>query len=822
MIVNPSLLKGESVANKTLIPWHGLAVVCAAAVVLALPAMAARPPMALAGTASPTVKHVCAVDPQILLIEIQAGTRVPSKLVPYKKAPGDEIRTRKGAAGKQELVLVRRGREMAWVVNAERTFIRSFDRLVGDPLDTGLADAAATFKITSPDDPAYEGGKAPARISRKSKPTNWVDSDRVKAPTRHYIYLHLPSALVEGARYTLDLKALKTSPATVTYRHEPTRVRSEAVHVSHLGFRGDDPGKRGYLSVWLGSGGAHTYGKELRFRVVNTKTGATAVKGDVTLAVAAADKEKTRVRANHNQTDVHRMDFAALKQPGTYVLVVDGIGSSWPFEIGPDVWRKAFVKSLRGFYHQRTGIEIGPPHSEFRRPRNFHAADGCVFHELSVQPQGQAAKEGRDRKGYRTGKVLGGVYGGYHDAGDWDMRIHHVDASRGHLELLELFGDFFTKIKHNIPESGNKLPDLLDEALWNMDLYRRLQRADGAIYHGVEEAPTGGKVFRGGPSWLHKDLIVYPPDPWTAYKYAGAAARTALLLKPYDQDRAHTFERSALKAMAWAQANENDASVLKTARLAVSAKKIVREKALAAVELYRLTKDRKWHDVFRGSTPLTSTKWRGDPTIFTGANSAAAFVYVRLPDDMTDKDLKDRAGTGLIAAGDRSIEYGRGNAFNVVHANKWMPLILGFFSTPHAVELARAHWLSGDAKYIEAMVRACGYGVGANPMNLSMTTGVGHRAVKHPLHLDSRWTGQPIFEGITVYGPFDFKHHGHKKNTWAFKWFYSKQCFPSGWDWPVTESYFDTFGYPTVNEFTMHQTMGPTSYVWGYLAARGR
>jgi hypothetical protein len=79
-----------------------------------------------------------------------------------------------------------------------------------------------------------------------------------------------------------------------------------------------------------------------------------------------------------------------------------------------------------------------------------------------------------------------------------------------------------------------------------------------------------------------------------------------------------------------------------------------------------------------------------------------------------------------------------------------------------------------------------------------------------------------MFEGITPYGPHDWKYWG-KGDNWAtsgFIWHFSKECHPTGWVWPVTESYFDVRGFPVMTEHCVPQTMMRNSFVWGYLAGR--
>ena len=102
-----------------------------------------------------------------------------------------------------------------------------------------------------------------------------------------------------------------------------------------------------------------------------------------------------------------------------------------------------------------------------------------------------------------------------------------------------------------------------------------------------------------------------------------------------------------------------------------------------------------------------------------------------------------------------------------------------------------------------------------------MTSGLGQVSAT-PLHRDTECSGQPMFEGIPPYGPHDWKYWG-KGNNWAtfgFIWHFSKECHPTGWVWPVTESYFDVRGFPAMTEHCIPQTMMRNSFVWGYLAGR--
>ncbi|MDH7570163.1 MAG: hypothetical protein QHJ73_11325, partial [Armatimonadota bacterium] len=130
--------------------------------------------------------------------------------------------------------------------------------------------------------------------------------------------------------------------------------------------------------------------------------------------------------------------------------------------------------------------------------------------------------------------------------------------------------------------------------------------------------------------------------------------------------------------------------------------------------------------------------------------------------------------------------------------------------------LARAHFLTGDVKYLRALVLACQTGGGANPINLCYTTGIGPKNPRHPLHVDSRISRQPPPPGLTVFGPLTPKSH---LNDWGMK-LVARSCYPPVEEWPTLEAYFDVFWYPGMCEYTVQSPMAPNAYAWGYLAGR--
>ena len=488
----------------------------------------------------------------------------------------------------------------------------------------------------------------------------------------HWYCLKLPAPLKPGAEYTLDVgqHGLKE-----TFVFDPSRLRSEAVHVSHVGFRPDDPAKIGFLSYWSGTGGAITYSQAHPFKVIDLKTGKPHSNGVAELRVRKDEKSygvHSKGR-NYALSDVWVCDFSDLNEPGEYVLCVDGIGCSYPFRIARDAWDVPTRVSLRGFFHHRAGQEWKEPWADWDQPRAFHPDNDEDYWELSKSQLDMELMGGRheDYMGtgkfneWKTGKKVPNAWGGYYDAGDYDRHSAHLICSRNMLELLELFPDYYRSFALPIPESGNRLPDLLDEALWAIDLYRRTQRDDGGIYGGIE---TNGHPNKGEPAFLDSlTRYVFAPDPRSSWRYAASAARAAYVLdRLNEKTAADTYLQSAIKAMQWAE--KEYATRSSYFEKHKSWWQIEDYRNLAAVALYRVTADESWRSVFENTcvfkeSPAVSQHGKGN-------QQEAAFIYATMPDDLTEPAIKANAVKGIEVLATRADSVFGRHSFHVVRPGR--------------------------------------------------------------------------------------------------------------------------------------------------------
>ena len=765
---------------------------------------------------SPTV-----VATDVIALTIEAQRIVPPVFGPYESRLGDEVKPEKLGPNRDFPMakLWRGGKAIGWLQGRKLDNFASFESIAGDPLLTFLADDAANYAITSSDDPAYASAQHPAAVFRKSMPTDWLMGDN-RFPARHHLYLKLAQPLHPGATYTVSTTVVNLREPSANLVYDPRALRSEAVHANQIGFSPADPCKQAFLSEWLGSGGAVAYPAGLKFSVIDEATGTDAFAGQVELALAADGNENLGGKQvpNASHTAVYRLDFSALRTPGRYRVCVDGIGCSYPFSIAADAWQKAFLVQMRGLFNNRGGIELGPPYTNFRKPRDFHPADGTKVTRTTYDVLVGGDLTYKEFPKGDTGEAVPEAWGGYHDAGDWNpRRVSHMATTLAQLELVELYPAYFNALKLNIPpEEG--VPDILTEARFEVDCFRRLQRADGGMPYGLE---SDGDPMPGEISWLSgQHVYVAAANIRDSWFYATVAGRLAKVLKPFKPVEAEAYLQSARRAFAWAETDYIACKADGRLKTYKDMWRAVDNRNLAALVLYDLTGEHAFHDVFMQETRL---KAPGQELCTWGVaiQTDAAFLYARLPDALADAAVKRNALAAVLEIAKRSSEYAAGNAFNLTHREKFRPLFCGFFSTAGGTDQARAHYLTGKPEYLAAALRSTQFQSGCNPNNLVYTSGLGLNPVVHPLHVDARQTGQAAPEGLTVFGNLDYWNWKGGFWDWPLKFINKPDTmWPDAYSWPLTEAFFDINTFVSQNEFVI-DTWAPNVFVWGYLAAQG-
>jgi len=580
---------------------------------------------------APVVKHVGRVAPDVLLLIVQAQSVEHGRQVRYEAEEVDTVELRK-----QHRVLWRDGVVIGSLVGVRQDVLHTVDEVVGEALDLDWAMESASYKVSVEGDDVA-GSWSPVSVYRASRP-----HDAARSPSgggfaaMHHLYLRFEHVLEEGVAYTLSVEEGKLASPKIAFSCDWQADRSEAVHVSQIGFHPDDPVKLAYLSTWMGDGGGIDYREGLRFAVLDDRTDVVVYEGVSELS------QPESAPGNVSGTDVYRLDFSAIAEPGRYRVAVDGVGCSFPLAIEEDVWAKAFGSALNALHCQRNGIALGPPLTPFLRVRGFMPEDGFTVYASDTQPgvRGQNMNRFQSLLAGRTERTLPDAWGGWMDAGDWDRRPDHALMPLAMFDLLEMFPEASGGLHGASHVSGEAilLPELAYEALWGVDFLQRMQEADGSVRGGIE---SGAHPRSGETSWQESLLVLaFAPTVESTLDFAAIAARASRWLKGKDDDRADAYLKNALRAMHWVERQSEDLQ-----------EKAANHLALASAELYRTTGDDKWHQSF-----LSSTRFQFKDAAFSthamGAvkdpQGTAAWTYLMTNEHRTEGLIKQRIHNALI------------------------------------------------------------------------------------------------------------------------------------------------------------------------------
>ena len=283
----------------------------------------------------------------------------------------------------------------------------------------------------------------------------------------------------------------------------------------------------------------------------------------------------------------------------------------------------------------------------------------------------------------------------------------------------------------NIPESTNDTPDLLDEALYNIEWMKTMQDpADGGVYHKLTHRKFTDFAM---PADIDAGRVVVMKTTSASLNFAAVLAQTSRVYVPLGgkyADLAETWLNQAILAWDWAKANPEvyyeQPEDVNTG--AYSDENVNDEFAWAAVELFVPTSEKRYLE----NLELLSKKL----SVPTWGNTLglAYFTLIRNIDAVKPYDLVDaeKLTDNTVALADEIAKiYTESGYATSIEKFAW-----GSNSdvlNQGTIQLM-AYLLTEGDKYIEPMISGMGYVLGRNPLHKSFVTGFGYnRAMNvHP------------------------------------------------------------------------------------------
>ena len=692
----------------------------------------------------------------------------------------------------------------------------------GTRLNDVLVKANAMWSISSTDDNSFSE-QHPTAIWRKSKPLN--TDHYLNSELDHWLFVKMPQSMRQGCTYTVNIpKDLGADQLSASVRFDIWNSQSEAIHVSLMGYLPNQTVKHADLYQWLGDGGQRDY-KEWEGRKVylyNVETGNKQEVGQVNFWKHSTDSGYEAGKKNLVGSDVWTIDFYT-KTPGRYRLVVEDVGCSMDFDISSNAYFQPYRYSVRGYYYMRLGEPIIPDKVwPVPRQPQFIAGkspNSFVVYKTDLQPWSPEWQELRmdvwDEPHFKPAEtslfwkhrlpgnpVAQNVKGGHSDAFDWDRHLAHVSNIYDMLLPYILSGGRLDDDNLTIRESGNGIPDIIDEARNEVDFFLSIR--DGEAYsQGVTNPSSDWKVmFQAGcttmAAWANAANCAMLAD---AFRIAGIDS-----LKTY-------YTSEAIKAFRFAS-KQKDQQLDDRQHLGDVSMRGRDFRQMAAAFLYNVTGDLQWERIMAeentiGDGKLFKQEWNGG---FCQLWAAAA--YITCPHKRHNKELYENIKACINAQADAdhigkmTLRPSRRTANN----NRWQ--------TAENLDLIlMAHYIATNKtrkdQLLTAMCADASWCLGRNPGNIVEMTGLGKRHITD-IYSTGRNDGEPgTHPGQTPFNGTETWTVGNGGDARILL----NRCYPAWNSWPQQESYFNQ-RYLWVNaEFTPRETMRGKMALYAYLCS---
>ncbi len=409
-------------------------------------------------------------------------------------------------------------------------------------------------------------------------------------------------------------------------------------------------------------------------------------------------------------------DFSALTTEGTYKVVNENCGESYEFTIGADVYDELLDDVLRMMYLQRCGVELTEDLA------GDFAHDAC--HTGSAIVYGSdAAKD---------------VSGGWHDAGDYGRYV--VSGAKTVADLLMAYEAYPNAFDDdlNIPESGNGIPDILDEVKFELDWLLKMQESNGGVYHKVTCKNFPSTVLAVEET---EQLYLSPISNTATGDFAAVMAMAARVYKDVDSVFADTCLNAAQKALEYLEANP-DAEGFKNPDDVVTGEypdaKFADEHFWALAELYKTTGDSAYNDKIKEFNTLALAQGLGWEAVgYYG-------MYTYLSCDNADAKLVDEIN-GIFDFSVKTMNENKaGDAYSSTLGD-----VYPWGSNMSIANNGMVYLMTGNQAEAESQLA---YLLGNNANSYCFVTGYGSLSPEHTHHRPSQVLGTTM-KGMLVGGP---------------------------------------------------------------------
>lgn len=463
---------------------------------------------------------------------------------------------------------------------------------------------------------------------------------------------------------------------------------------------------------------------------------------------------------------VRLIDLTEVSKPGRYYLDIPGVGRSFDFRVGDEIFTRPFQLSMLFYTGQRCGtaVRLSGDFAKYQHEQ-CHVSD--AHFDASTGRSGEKS-----------------LTGGWHDAGDFGRYTINSGISMGTLLwAYEFNSEKLRDVELMIPEKTGALPQMLTEIRWNLDWMLKMQDEGGGVWHKATTAKFPGSIL---PESDNARMLIVGSghDPFVTTQATGnlvaVAAIAARVYRPFDPEYADQCLTAAKRGWKWLESTPDSHFKTNPKGIETGAYEdndANDERLWAASELFRTTGDARYHEYFlksfRRIRPMFNS---GFPHEWRNVHALALYGYAIEKRTEVDPKVQQEIRLEALNAADEIVNRVLLNGYRVPLSTENYIWGSNALVANYGMMLRLAHRISPQPKYVNAAQDSLHYLLGRNTFNSSFVTQVGKRWPMNPHHRPSE--ADDVLEpwpGMLIGGPN--AQNANEKRPPARQWDDVKQSF---------------------------------------------
>ena len=445
---------------------------------------------------------------------------------------------------------------------------------------------------------------------------------------------------------------------------------------------------------------------------------------------------------------VWRADITGLSDPGEYRAEYEKEHISCRIRVSGQIYAGLCEVLSKACYFQRCGTALEEQYAGKFKRECCHTGKAVRLEDYKKMTDGTG-----------TGDIrFYDVRGGWHDAGDYGRYPTAAATALAHILYAYRFFPETFSVSLNIPESGNGVPDILNECLYELKWLFKMQMEDGSVCHKLTSMRHANFVM---PARDNRQFILFPPSSMATADFAAVMALASRIYAEYDADFSCKAIGAAKRAWSWLESHPEftgftNPEGCNTGDYADTDDRD--ERLWAAAEMYRAVKDDKYleeaeklyAELKREDIDVTSMGW-GNVSGFAGwclleerlcradeksceetdgetGGSNTSFRET----DAGKTELQRKYLEAFAAEADRIIALSGKSRYGVALDAREYEWGSNMTVLNRAMILGTAFLLTRDGRYIWCAAEQMDYILGVNAVGYSYVTGVGEHSFRNP------------------------------------------------------------------------------------------